>query len=219
MALYARPSERRVRQIIGDVFVVGWIVGWGVGAYQVWASIMAVAEPARRTASAAAGVRDHLGDAAQAAGGVPVAGGELRRPLDSAGISLDDLVTAAQDQVRTLEQLAWLSGSLLFVLPVALVLALWLPGRLRFVRQSTAVEKLIDADSDLELFALRAIATQPVRELARVSPDPVGDWRDGRWPVIVALADLELRSIGLRVPAELERANAARPAVNSDGKV
>jgi hypothetical protein len=49
--------------------------------------------------------------------------------------------------------------------------------------------------ADLELFAIRAVANRPLRELRRVSADPAGALRAGEHH---ALADLELRALGLR---------------------
>lgn len=203
MALYARQSGRRTRQIIADALVFGWVILWALLGSHAWSAIMAVAEPARRTAAAAIRMRDDFATAGNSAAGVPVAGPELRRPFDSAAGSLDGIITASQDQVRTLESLAVVCGLLVFVLPVATVLVFWLPRRIRFIQRSGAVERLVDSGSDLDLFALRAIATQPMHELARISSDPVGDWRTGNWSTIVELAELELRSAGLGLPADL----------------
>ncbi|WP_432560474.1 hypothetical protein [Granulicoccus sp. GXG6511] len=203
MALYAKSGGRRTRQILTDVFVVAWIGLWAWIAHTVWSALMAVAEPARRTATAAARMREDFRSAGDSAGGIPVAGGELRKPFDAAGGSIDQVVAAAEDQVRTIERLAVLCGVLLFVAPVGLLLLVWLPARLRFVRRSTSMDRLLDSSSDLELLALRAMANQPVDELARISADPIGDWRAQQWPVIMALADLELRANGLQMPQEL----------------
>jgi hypothetical protein len=72
--------------------------------------------------------------------------------------------------------------------------------RWRFVRTATAGQRFIDADADLDLFALRAMATQPMHRLARVSDDPVRAWRDGDPDVVRSLALLELRDAGLSPP-------------------
>ena len=68
--------------------------------------------------------------------------------------------------------------------------------------QANAVgtRRVLDAAPDLELFALRAMANQPMPRLARISPDPVGAWRRGEPDVVRALATLELRDSGLRPP-------------------
>ena len=57
--------------------------------------------------------------------------------------------------------------------------------------------------SDLDLFALRALARQPMHVLAKVSDDPAGAWRARDREVVTALAALELRDSGLSLPARL----------------
>ena len=79
-------------------------------------------------------------------------------------------------------------------LAVALLLA-WLPGRAAWAREAGAASRLRLAGADLELFALRAVANRPLRQLHRVSLDPAGALRAGDYE---ALADLELRALGLR---------------------
>jgi hypothetical protein len=58
----------------------------------------------------------------------------------------------------------------------------------------------MDSSADLELFALRAMANQPMHRLARVSSDPVRAWRNGDRDVVRALAILELGDAGLSAP-------------------
>jgi hypothetical protein len=87
------------------------------------------------------------------------------------------------------------------VIPIGLASSRYVPARVRFVRESSAGQRILDTRADLELFATRALAHQPLHLLARISPDPVGAVRRQEWPVIHALADLELRENGLRMPA------------------
>ena len=75
--------------------------------------------------------------------------------------------------------------------------------RWRFVREATAGARFIDAAEDLDLFALRALARQPMYVLAKISDDPAGAWRARDPEVVTALARLELRDAGLAVPAHL----------------
>jgi hypothetical protein len=71
------------------------------------------------------------------------------------------------------------------------------------VRRATAGQRFIDRAPDLDLFAMRAMANQPMHRLARISPDPVRAWREGDAEVVRALALLELRDAGLRPPSTL----------------
>jgi hypothetical protein len=85
-------------------------------------------------------------------------------------------------------------------LPVLFALLIWLPRRIRFSRRATAARKFIDNAADLDLFALRAMANQPMHKLAKISDDPVSAWREGDARVVGELAALELRSSGLKGP-------------------
>ena len=76
--------------------------------------------------------------------------------------------------------------------------AIWGPLRWRFVREATAGARFIDCADDLDLFALRALAHQPMRVLARISDDPAGEWRSRDPEVVRRLAELELADVGLR---------------------
>ena len=82
------------------------------------------------------------------------------------------------------------------------MVALWLPRRIRFYRQARASQQFLDSSADLDLFALRAMASQPLYVLAGVSDDPVRAWRDGDRQVIDQLAAIELRRNGLRFPKD-----------------
>jgi hypothetical protein len=88
----------------------------------------------------------------------------------------------------------------IYALPVLFALLIWLPHRIRFSRRATAAQKFIDNAADLDLFALRAMANQPMHKLAKISDDPVTAWRDGDREVVAELADLELRTTGLKAP-------------------
>jgi len=100
-------------------------------------------------------------------------------------------------------RLSWALGISLAVIPILCVGVFFLPLRWRFVREATASARFIDAAEDLDLFALRALARQPMYVLAKISDDPAGAWRARDPEVVTALARLELRDAGLAVPAHL----------------
>ena len=84
---------------------------------------------------------------------------------------------------------------------VLIVVVVYLPLRYRFIRQATAGRRFVRSTDDLDLFALRAMARQPLHRLARISEDPVGAWRRGDPRVVRDLAALELRDSGLSMAA------------------
>ncbi|SDU84911.1 hypothetical protein SAMN04488544_0911 [Microlunatus sagamiharensis] len=201
MRIYAQRRGQLAGQLVGDVAVVAWAVAWAVVGVLVDASVAALAGPARDTARTARDLAGQLGEAASSAGQVPGVGEQLRRPFDAASGSLGDLVATADAQAASIERLAAVLGWLVFLIPVATVLLVWLPRRVRFVRRARAAQRFIDAQPDLDLFALRAMANQPMHVLAGISDDPVRAWRQGDRRVIDALAEVELRQAGLLLPA------------------
>ena len=94
----------------------------------------------------------------------------------------------------------WFAAFCVAAIPIATLAAIWLPLRVRFVRRINASQRFIDSAADLELFAVRALAHQPIAALAAIDPDPVARWRAGDPAVIRALAQLELRDEGLHAP-------------------
>lgn len=200
MVFYARRRWRMAGQLVTDVLVAAWVVVWGLLGRLTHATVLDVARPARESADAAARLSTELRQVAAGAGSLPGVGPRLRQPLDAASGSLTDLLGAADRQVAGIERLAELLGWLVFAIPVAVVLFRWLPGRIAFVVRARAAQRYLDSGADLELFALRALANQPLRVLGRISDDPVGAWRAGDATVIHNLADVELRRSGLRMP-------------------
>lgn len=202
---YAASPARRARQLAADLAVAVWAVVCVVTGVVVHGAVAALADPARSLARGAGGLRDQLGGAAAAAGRVPLVGDRLSAPLDGASGSAGDLSAAGTDLASTIEHLATVLGLTVAVLPVLLVVALWLPVRLRFARRAGAARAWLDdaatsgatVRSRTELLAWRALAHQPLAALAAVSPDPLADVRGGDPRSTAALAALERRSLGL----------------------
>lgn len=208
MVFYARPSWRLVRQIVADLFVVVWGIGWWLVGRVTDGVIRALAEPARQASHIGADLRRQLTDAAVQANGVPLVGRELRRPFDAMAGSADAIVTTAQQQIAAIEQAATFTGWLTFAIPTAIILVLWLPRRIAFARRSGQIRALLTAGDGEQLLALRALATQPLANLRSVGPDPVAGWRAGDPAVIAALAELEL----IRAGASRPRRRSRRPS-------
>jgi hypothetical protein len=200
MKLYADGPVRRARQLVGDLLVIGWVVLWLTLADVVHDATLALAIPGERLEDAGGGLADRLRDAGSAVGDVPLVGDRVRSPFDGAGRAADQIAAAGAAQVEAVQTLAFWLGLVVGAVPILVLLAVYLPLRWRFVRTATAGQRFIDADADLDLFALRAMATQPMHRLARVSDDPVRAWRDGDPDVVRSLALLELRDAGLSPP-------------------
>lgn len=200
MKIYADLPARRARQVAADLFMAGWVVLWVWVGTRLDDLVMNLAVPGRKLADAGTGIQEGLESAGGTLADVPFMPDAVRTPFDTAGGAGGALRDAGRAQVDAVDQLATFLGVTIAVIPILLLLILWLPLRVRFIRQATSAQRFIDAAADLDLFALRALARQPMTTLARVHDDPAGAWRARDPEVVRALATLELRAAGLRPP-------------------
>ncbi|OYN92031.1 hypothetical protein [Parenemella sanctibonifatiensis] len=204
MAVYARPSWQLVRQVVADLFVVGWGAAWWWVSRQVHDVINLLADPAREMRDVAQGLRSNTDGLGEAAGDLPIGGDLLEPPFREMSGQLLTLEEAANAQIAAIETTATWVGWCLFLIPLLTLVAVWLPWRVSFIRRSAAAQGHIDSGADLDLYALRAMASQPMHKLAKIHDDPVAAWRSGDRATITKLADLEFRRAGLRAPKQLD---------------
>lgn len=198
MTLYADLPLRRMRQILGDLLFVVWIVVWirlGVWLHDV---ALALAKPGEMTDTAATRLGDRLQGAGDRLGDVPLVGGNVSEPFAQAADATRSLAEAGRAQAEAATTFSWWLGLLVALIPIVIVTAFYVPMRWRFARTAAAGRRFVDATADLDLFALRAMGHQPLHVLARISDDPAGAWRQGDQQVIRQLADLELAACGMR---------------------
>lgn len=200
MKLYADQTSRFARQLLVDFLVAAWLVAWIWIGHVVHDGTLALAEPGHRIHSSATSLGGSLRDAGGTLGDVPVIGGGVSEPFDRAADAADSIASAGDSEVAAAESLARWLGLSIALIPIVVVLALYLPPRVRFVRNAAAGQRLVEADPDLRLFALRAMANQPMHLLARVSDDPVTAWQLNDRTVVRQLALLELDADGLVPP-------------------
>jgi hypothetical protein len=193
--LYAETAGLRARQLLGDLAVLAWTGAWVWAGLTLYRLVGRLAVPGARLEQAGGGFAGDVAEIQQKVGRLPVVGGDLQGPFGRlAGVGRT-LADAGATQQQVVHQLALWLGVLVAAVPIAALLVAWLPRRVAWAREAGAASRLRLAGADLELFALRAVANRPLRELRRVTPDPAGALRAGEYE---ALADLELRALGLR---------------------
>jgi hypothetical protein len=197
MKLYADGPGRRTRQLLGDLLLVAWVVFWVWLSDVVRDATLRLATPGEQLQEAGGGLASRLREAGSSVGDLPLVGDGARAPFDGAGDAADRIAAAGTAQVDAVESLAFWLWLAVLTIPVLVALAGYLPLRWRFVREATAGRRFVDSGHDLDLFALRAMANQPLHRLARISEDPAGRWRAGDPAVVRSLAMLELRDAGL----------------------
>jgi hypothetical protein len=200
MKLYADSPVRATRQVVADVLFLLWMLLWVVAGNAVHDATMELAGPGRQIEESATSMSESMQDAGDALDDVPLVGDSARAPFDQASGASDKLADAGRAEVEAVEGLAFWLRLAVTLMPILVVAAFFVPIRWRFVREATAGQKFVNAEADLELFALRAMTNQPMHQLAKVSDDPVGAWQRGDRDVVHALAKLEMGSVGLRPP-------------------
>ncbi|MEV6781717.1 hypothetical protein [Streptomyces sp. NPDC051098] len=163
-------------------------------------AIMMLVEPGRKVENSGDDLAAELDNAGDAASDVPLVGDLLKRPLQSAADASTGFGDAGQSLQDAVSQIATLTTTALIVIPVIFVLLLWLPRRLRWIRRSGDLRRLVDAPGGADLLALRAL-TGPPGDLAGLQAPPGGlvdAWRRGDRQVIADLSGVALRRAGLR---------------------
>lgn len=199
MKLYSDFGPRRTRQIIGDVVALAAIGAWiwlGVTVYQLVENLAGFGV---QMEEAGAGFKETMTEVGETLGGIPVIGGGIRGPFDGASGAGGALEAAGQSQQVAVNQLATGLGIGIAALPIVMILVLWLAPRIRFVRKAGRAKAIVASGAGIDLLALRALATQKVSALSAVDPDAMAAWRRGDETVMRALAQLELKSSGVRL--------------------
>ncbi|WP_030761520.1 hypothetical protein [Streptomyces sp. NRRL F-2664] len=200
MLLYAQTPARRRRQILADLTAVLLIAAAVTLALAVHDAIMLLAEPGRKVESSGDSLASALDDAGETASRVPLVGDLLQPPLRSASDAGTGLADAGQSLQDIVGQVAFLAALALIVVPVACVLLLWLPLRVRWIRRSATVRRLLDVPGGADLLALRAL-TGPPADLCAIPAPPGGladAWRRGDPQALSVLCGIALRREGLR---------------------
>jgi hypothetical protein len=193
--LYAETAGLRTRQVLVDLAVLAWTAAWVAAGLALYRLVEKLAVPGARVEQAGSGFAGDVAEIQQTIGRVPVVGDQLQAPFGRLAGTGRTLAEAGAAQQEVVHQLALWLGVVVAAVPVVALLLFWLPHRVAWAREAGAASRLRLDGADLELFAIRAVANRPLRQLHRASPDPAGDLRAGEYE---ALAELELRTLGLR---------------------
>jgi hypothetical protein len=191
-------------QVLTDLAVGVWVVLVVTAAIALHDAVLALQAPGRGLASAGDQVSGAFGGAARAAGEVPFVGDRLAGALGPGTDAGSAIAAAGQAQVEAVGTIATALAWLVVVVAAVPVVTTWLALRLRWVLRTR--HALAARDLDVDLLALRALvggAPGRVRRAAGPGGDPAGAWRRGEPSVLLRLADVELRRMGLRGPTSV----------------
>lgn len=202
---YATTPGRLLVQLLSDVVVLLWSAAWLFVGVAVHSAVVTIAEVGRQVNDGANGVADNLSSAGDNADDFPLVGDALAKPLRAASEAALGIAGAGQNLDSTATWLAVVLALAVAAPPILFVAMPWLYLRVRFLRRKWTVVTLAATPAGEQLLALRALANRPLRKLVDVSIDPVGAWRRDDAIAVRGLANLELRSAGVRrrTPSDL----------------
>lgn len=199
MKLYSDFAGQRTRQIVGDVLALAAIGLWVWFGVTVFTVVNELAVFGRQMEQAGAGFEQTMREVGDSLGGILLIGPGIRLPFDGASAAGATLEAAGQAQQDAVLQLATTLGIGTAALPVLTILIVWLVPRVRFVRRAGRSTAAVRAEAGMDLLALRALTTQKLSAIHKVDADALGAWRRGEPDVVRRLAQLELRSSGVKL--------------------
>jgi hypothetical protein len=199
MKLYSDYAGHRTRQVIFDILAAAAITAWAWLGFTIYTLVMNLSDFGVQMEDAGAGFRENMAEVSEAPGGVCLIGDGIKAPFDAASDAGANLEAAGQAQQVAVQQLALGLGLGIAVLPILTILIFWLVPRIRFVRRAGTAKALLGSDASIDLLALRALSNQKLGAIARLDADPAGAWRRNDPAVIRSLANLELKSAGVRL--------------------
>jgi len=199
MKLYSDYAGHRTRQIIVDVLAVAAIAAWAWLGYTVYSLVMNLADFGVQMEESGAGFKKTMVDISDNLSEIWLIGDGIKAPFDAASDAGSSLEQAGQAQQVAVQQLATGLGVGIAVLPILTILIFWLVPRIRFARRAGTAKAMLKQGASIDLLALRALANQRVSALSAIDPDVAGAWRRSDPSVLRTLANLELRSSGVRL--------------------
>lgn len=197
-----RPSRRTI--VLFDAAILAWVAAWIFAGFTIAREVSSLAELSTTLASAA-GAIEQTGDVLRIVGNVPFVGGQVTELAERIERTGADARRNAQESREAVERLSRILGTAVVLVGTLPLAALYVPLRTAWRRETRSIEKALRRDPEgrhlREYLARRAVQTLPYDRLRVVSADPWRDLEAGRFD---ALADAELRRLGIRRPQRRE---------------
>jgi hypothetical protein len=197
--LYPELRGPKARALVADLASIALLLLFIWAGLKVHDAVDRLAVLGEGVQATGGAVQGGFEEAAEAVDGAPIVGDDIADGLRSAGEGtggeVEELGAAGEESVHGLANLL---GFVTFLLPAALLLWLWLPGRITQIRRLRWASAVIGDQATEErrrLVAMRAAFSLPYGQLLVYTRDPLGDLEDGRYDALVAAA---LEDAGLR---------------------
>jgi hypothetical protein len=189
-------SARRMRVI--DAIVVAWMVAWILIGLAVARDVRKLATLSDTVTTAGTAVGE-TGRALHALEKLPFVGDRIAGIARRVDAAAGQAIRSGRESGKTAHDLSVLLGVSVAVAPTVPVLAMYLPFRVSRGREARAIRRAaaraVGEPMFEEYLAHRAVENLPYHRLRAITPNP---WRDLEAGRHTALADAELRRLGIR---------------------
>ena len=200
--IWSELPVARTKEQIADALTLVWVVFWGSLVWQLFQFLSGFAEAGRTVRSGGEGLIQGGRALGESLAGLPLVGSQAR---DVANAALGGAGQPLADFGTELEQFIFVVSAVLSLLLALVALGPWLSRylpwrweRLRRVRSAHRVVRTapkVGREGVDRVLAMRAVTRLEYADLLDYTPDPFGDWANGRHD---RLARAELASVGLR---------------------
>jgi len=184
-----KPFRRVITRDLVVLALLVLFVWMGVKSYQAVDRLSVLGEGVEQAGTS---VNDGFDAAASTVGGLPVVGDRLSDALTSAGQTTGgNVADIGRQGQQNVETLARGTGVAVVGVPTLIVLLIYLPGRIRLMRDLAASKRVfigLDDPDRRRLIAMRAAMSLPLDQLLDHTPDPFGDLLAGRHDALVSAA-------------------------------
>ncbi len=215
LKLYPDLMAPRLGYILADVSAVLWVVLWiyiGNAVYNAVHTLDGIGNGLIQNGKA---VNDAVAQLQNAVGGYPLGiGPNLRDAFGALHGPPDALIQTGHGELTAVANLATLLGAIVAVIPILFVLLQFIPWRIRRTRGFRNLDYMLRqpgagaVSTTMQVLAARAIYTMPYDRLLAYSPDPISEWREGRY---YNLARATMSEEGLDVRRYLRRVEGLAP--------
>jgi hypothetical protein len=200
--IWSELPVARTKEQVADVATILWVAFWGSIVWQLFQFLSSFAEAGRAVRAGGQTMMSSGRDLGESLAGLPLVGSQVRditrdtfagagRPLSDFGTELEQFIFVVAIVLALLLALVTIAPWLYRYLP-------WRWGRVRRVRAAHRAIRTAPYVGDAKVqqtLAMRAVARLDFSTLLEYTPDPLGDWTNGRHD---RLARAELASAGLR---------------------
>ena len=205
MLIWSQRRGPRIKEQLADVATVLWLALWISIGVRIYGTLANLANAGQLIQDGGTRLGDAGSSVAGAIEGVPLVGeGAATEIRDAFGGTASSIVHFGSDLERLLIIISALLGLIVIAVAVIPWLNRYLPWRIERFQHLNAGRRVIrrgmsgahrgERRQVEELLAARALYRLDYEELLEFTPDPLGDYRSGRFDRLV---QAELRGIGL----------------------